>query len=214
MPRRERNRKKTNRQQKEKKNPVHAPFKKIALLGFRGAGKSSIARELSGRWQSRVVSLDREIEEKAGMSIEEIVKAGGWQRFRALEKELLNTISETDEEIILDTGGGIIENADGSTSEEKIDILKTRFFSIYLHVDDDRILRRLQKLAENSSRPPLPGGREGLKEALQRRKPAYHEAASAVVEISDVHPPDAAERIYQLLKNRTEAGRKNQSQHE
>lgn len=178
-----------------------APKPRLALIGFRGIGKSAIARRLSEFWNLPLVSLDDEIERHAGMRIEEIVKLHGWQHFRDFEYEELKRASAM-EQVLLDCGGGVVEEADGKRSERKMSLLKENFFCIYIAASEEKLLQRLRTLARSASRPNLSGkdSPESLLEIFHRREPLYLELAHAVVDVSDTSIAESAFRITQLFK--------------
>ncbi len=197
------NRHKKRRRKKSVKRAAPVPLKQsIALVGFRGVGKSTIAQYLAELRPARVVSLDDEIQRDIGMSIEDFVKREGWPAFRSLELRKLQELSSLNEVIILDTGGGIVEDAAGNMSQEKIDVLKRGFFCIYLSMPDDLLVRRLRSARKTASRPALPGGDAALMDILARRKPMYLRVADAVVDVSDVTPMESAARISRIIHNR------------
>ena len=185
----------------ESSSRILAPeHQKIALIGFRGVGKSLISQRLATSWNTTHISLDESITRKAGQSISEFVKASGWDAFRALELEVLKEISESIPQLVLDTGGGVVEGPEKNKSQEKIDILKRCFFCIYLYMDDDKLLERLKSSSGNAYRPSIAGSDAELKEVLRRRKPWYQEAADAIIDVSDVSVSEAAERVAQILR--------------
>ncbi len=179
-----------------------APSKpRIALIGFRGVGKSAIARRLSEVWNMPLLSLDDEIERRAGARIEDIVKTSGWQHFRDLEYEELARAA-TMEKVLLDCGGGIVEEADGSRSERKIALLRQNFFCVYISASEEKLLSRLKNLTRNASRPALSAADspESLIEIFRRREPLYLELAHTVVDVSDTNVAESAFRITQMFK--------------
>ncbi|MBN8221191.1 MAG: shikimate kinase [Spirochaetes bacterium] len=181
---------------------IHPPKKpRIALIGFRGVGKSAIARRLAEYWQIPLLSLDEKIERDEGMRIEEIVRSRGWQYFRDREYAALATAAETDR-LLLDCGGGIVEEAEGLRSDRKMQILKEKFFCIYIAVNEEKMLYRLQNLARNASRPDLSpaDSPQNLLEVFKRREPLYLEIAHTVVDISDTNIAESALRITQMFK--------------
>src|SRR5437764_3958660 len=84
----------------------------IALLGLRGAGKTTIGRRLARRLRVPFVELDRRIEEAAGLSLADIFALHGEQYYRRLEKEALGRILEDGRALVLATGGGIVTRPD------------------------------------------------------------------------------------------------------
>ncbi|MCS6971945.1 MAG: shikimate kinase [Leptospiraceae bacterium] len=193
-----RRRKKSSAKKTQWRVPQHP---RIALIGFRGIGKTAIARRLAELWQMPLCSLDEQIEKKQQLTIEQIVQNQGWPYFRELEyQELL--AATTQEKLLLDCGGGIVEEADGSRSERKLALLRDHFFCIYITASEDKILQRLQNLARNASRPALPqsDSPEALLQVFRRREPWYLEVADAVVDVSDTIVPESVQRIAQLFK--------------
>jgi len=181
---------------------INAPAKpRLALIGFRGVGKSAIARRLAEFWNIPLLSLDDEIERNAGMKIEQIVHQQGWSAFRDLEYAALQKAA-ANEHLLLDCGGGIVEEADGSRSERKIALLRERFFCIYIAVSEEKMRYRLSSLNRNASRPDLSGADspEMLLEVFRRREPLYLELAHTVVDVSDTNIGESALRITQMFK--------------
>lgn len=184
---------------RQKIQPPRKP--RIALIGFRGVGKSAIARRLSEHWQMPLVSLDETIERHAGMKIEDIVKAQGWAHFRDLEHKELAQAAALDR-VLLDCGGGIVEEADGSPSERKLQILSAAFFCIYISTSEEKLTQRLKNLSRNASRPDLPSADtpESLMAIFRRREPLYLRVAHMVVDVSDTNIAESAFRITQMFK--------------
>jgi len=179
-----------------------APSKpRIALIGFRGVGKSAIARRLSETWDMPLLSLDEQIERQAGARIEDIVKASGWQHFRDLEYTELSRAASHDR-VLLDCGGGIVEEGDGSRSDRKMELLRQHFFCIYISASEEKLLSRLKSLVRSASRPALSAtdSPESLIEIFRRREPLYLELAHAVVDVSDTNVTESAFRITQMFK--------------
>jgi len=181
---------------------ISAPSKpRLALIGFRGVGKSAIARRLAEFWKIPLLSLDDQIERNAGMKIDQIVQQQGWPAFRDLEFAALQNAAAS-ERLLLDCGGGIVEEADGSRSERKLALLRERFFCIYIAVSEEKMRYRLANLARNASRPDLNGADspEKLLEVFRRREPLYLDLAHTVVDVSDTNIGESALRITQMFK--------------
>ena len=79
----------------------------IVLIGYRGTGKTSVGKLLAGRLGRQLVSTDAEVIRRAALSVPEIVKQFGWDRFRDLESEVCLELGGKDR-LIIDTGGGVI----------------------------------------------------------------------------------------------------------
>ncbi|MDH5720027.1 MAG: shikimate kinase [Spirochaetia bacterium] len=174
--------------------------KKIAIIGFRGIGKTSISKILSEAWGIPLISLDDYIEEQEKMTIEEIVKKKGWNYFRKLELRYLEDIAKDEKACLLDTGGGIVEGEDFDFSDEKTKILRENYFIVYIHMETEKIIDRISKLNYNSQRPKISSSEEQLLEIIKRRKPWYQKIAHAIVDITDTKISESAQRVIELLK--------------
>jgi shikimate kinase len=79
---------------------------RLALTGFMGVGKSSVARHLEHMTGCPRIDLDAMVEQSAGKAISEIIEAGGEERFREIEAEALAKVIESNQGCILSLGGG------------------------------------------------------------------------------------------------------------
>lgn len=174
-------------------------YQKIALVGFRGVGKSTLANRLTKHWQVKHYSLDKAIEQQELASISEIVARHGWNYFRALEAKLLKHYADLEENLLLDTGGGIVEGLNQKKSEEKIDTLKNRYFCIYLYINSDTVLKRLGRAAKTEHRPDISRSEKELRQVFERRKTWFKEVARAIVDVSDVGIDEATQRVVKII---------------
>src|ERR1700749_1814974 len=86
----------------------HASFCGIALIGLRGAGKSTLGKILAKRIGWNFVELNKEIEAQNGLSVAEIIALYGQEGFRRMEQAALNQLLARKELMVLATGGGIV----------------------------------------------------------------------------------------------------------
>ena len=158
----------------------------IAVIGFRGTGKSTISRLLSRRFDKKLISTDEEIEKKARMGIDKYVKKFGWERFREIETEVVEYISDFDE-CVFDTGGGIVMR------NENIKNLKKGSLIVLLTADIKTLTERLKK----SKRPALTKKDylEEIKDVLQEREQRYKNAADYTIDTSRLNPEEACDLI-------------------
>lgn len=84
--------------------------KPIALIGFMGSGKSSVAKLLSEHTGIKSVDTDKEIVQRTKQTVSEIINTQGEKAFRDLEAKVLSSLVE-EKKLIIATGGGCIESA-------------------------------------------------------------------------------------------------------
>lgn len=113
-------------------------FRRIVLIGYRGAGKSTIGRLLQKKLEWEYISTDEQIEKLEEKTIGEIVEKNGWNYFRKLEESVIKKM-ELSQNIVIDTGGGIVE------SKENILKLKSASLMVWIDAQIEDIVERLQK---------------------------------------------------------------------
>jgi shikimate kinase len=165
----------------------------IALIGYRGTGKTVVGELVAERLQMKCIAMDARIVEKAGMSIPDVVEKHGWPKFRDMESEVARELAKLDN-IIIDTGGGIIERS------ENIDVLQANSLIIWLKASVAAIVSRIH---EGTERPSLTGGKsftEEVAEVLERRVPKYTSAAQYEVDTDQLTPGQVADRVIEIWK--------------
>ena len=162
----------------------------LYLIGMMGSGKTSTGRPLAERLGYGFVDADAVIEQAAGCSIAEMFQRDGEPEFRALEKQVLNSISQR-HSLVVATGGGVV------TQKENWGLLHSGIV-IWLDVIQEQLLKRLQ--ADRTVRPLLQTAdpEVALNDLLAERKGLYAEADLTVV-INDEPPEAVADGIVQLL---------------
>ena len=166
---------------------------KIVLIGYRGTGKSVVGKLVAERLRIKCIAMDEKIVQKAGMSIPDIVENHGWTIFRDMESEVAKELAKFDN-IIIDTGGGIIERP------ENIKALKRNSLIVWLKASVNTIVSRIQGGAE---RPSLTGGKsftEEVAEVLEQRNPKYRNAAQYGIDTDRLTPEQVADRVIEIWK--------------
>jgi shikimate kinase len=166
---------------------------KIVLIGYRGTGKSVVGELVAERLRIKCIAMDEKIVQKAGMSIPDIVENHGWTIFRDMESEVAKELAKFDN-IIIDTGGGIIERP------ENIKALKRNSLIVWLKASVGTIVSRIQGGTE---RPSLTGGKsftEEVAEVLEQRNPKYRNAAQYGIDTDRLTPEQVADRIIEIWK--------------
>lgn len=137
----------------------------LVLIGFMGAGKSTVAAELGCSCHLPVIDLDREIERMSGRTIPEIFENSGEESFRQSETEVLRGLLDQ-VPLILATGGGVVGRP------ENWPLLRQLGRVVYLRVSWETVLDRI---GAGKGRP-LAGDRERLRTLYEQRLPLYEQA--------------------------------------
>lgn len=142
---------------------------RIALVGFMGTGKSSVARLVALELDYKFLDTDKLIEQQEGMDIPQIFNRYGEEYFRRRESKVLQDVIEGEERLVLSTGGGLVISA----ANRKL--LKEHTLPVLLEASPRVIYKRVK----NSDRPLLKMG-EGkvltkIKELLAERRRYYHQ---------------------------------------
>lgn len=124
------------------------PVMKIYLIGMPGSGKSTLGNKLALHLGVRYIDLDKEIEAEMGMSIPEIFKSHGENKFRVIESEILRKLSHNIPAFVMSTGGG------APCYHKGIHYMNQIGLTVYLNVSIDELERRLKISKEE--RPLLP----------------------------------------------------------
>ena len=153
------------------------------LLGFMGAGKSTIARGLDPDF----VDMDALLEDRLGMPIARFFEEKGEAAFRQLEEEVLADLLKTDK--VISTGGGIV------ISPRNRALLKQNPDNIYLKADFETLYQRI--LADKDNQRPLflKNSKEGLVAIFKERQAWYEEVASKVIDVSKLSPEEIIEEL-------------------
>jgi XRE family aerobic/anaerobic benzoate catabolism transcriptional regulator len=144
--------------------------KRVALIGLRGAGKSTLGLRLSEEMNVPFIELDREIEKDTGMPLGEIFSLYGQTGYRAIEKRLLERVLREHEHAILSVGGGVV------SEKETYDYLLANCYTIWIKARPEEYMARV--IAQGDLR--LMGGSnqamEDLRRILEAREPLYRKA--------------------------------------
>lgn len=144
--------------------------RRIAVMGLRGAGKSTLGRMLAEHYQIPFVQLVTEVEHLAGMGVSEIFSLSGQAGYRRLEEKALIESLRRHDSCIIETGGSIV-------SEPKLlNLLLTSCFVVWIKASPEEHMRRV--IEEGDLRPMAQNedAMSDLRRILQEREPYYAKA--------------------------------------
>ena len=151
---------------------------RVAMIGLRGAGKSTLGAQLATERGVPFIELDREIEREAGTSMNEILLLHGQAGYRRYERRALLRIAEEHPDgVVMTTGGSIV------SERETFDLLQSRFYCVWLKASPEEHMARV--VAQGDMRPFDSGGAnsqalEDLRRILASREALYARADAVV----------------------------------
>lgn len=145
-------------------------IKRIALIGLRGAGKSTLGAKLAKALGAPFVELDREVEREAGTSLSEIFLLYGQSGYRRYERRCLERVLEKNDRAVIATGGSIV--SEPGTYE----LLLSACFTVWLKAEPEEHMARV--IAQGDTRPMAGNDQamEDLRRILEGRAVLYRQA--------------------------------------
>jgi XRE family aerobic/anaerobic benzoate catabolism transcriptional regulator len=165
----------------------------VALIGLRGAGKSTLGAKLAKRLGVSFIELDREIEREAGTSLNEIFLLYGQGGYRRYERRCLENLISHEEGAVIATGGSIV------SEPSTFDLLRSTCFTVWLKATPEEHMSRV--VAQGDFRP-MAGSSEAmsdLKRILDARDALYRRA-DAVVDTSGRGIQQSVTDLLRLIK--------------
>ena len=147
---------------------------RVALIGLRGAGKTTLGQRAAQSLDVPFVELDREIERASGMELSEIFATHGQAMFRRFERQCLETIVKRFDRVVIAAGGSLV------TEPTTYDLLLSTCFVVWLRATPEEHMRRV--LDQGDLRPMADGPQamDDLKAILESRTPLYARANAIV----------------------------------
>jgi shikimate kinase len=146
----------------------------LALVGMPGCGKSTVGRHLARQLGLRFFDSDHEIEARIGMPIRDFFAAEGEDRFRDVEQDVIDDLTQQPGTVLATGGGAVLRPSNR-------DALHSRAHVFYLRSTPEELFRRLR---HDTQRPLLQVAdpQRRLRELYRERDPLYRRTAHFVVE--------------------------------
>jgi XRE family aerobic/anaerobic benzoate catabolism transcriptional regulator len=163
-------------------------FAGIALIGLRGAGKSTLGKLLADKIGWSFVELNKEIERQNGLSVAEIIAMYGQEGFRRMEQAALGHLLSRRELMVLATGGGIV------SEPLTFDLVLSSFYTIWLKAEPEEHMARVRRQGDLRPMADDRSAMQELRTIPRSREPLYARAA-AVVDTAGLTVDQAAVRL-------------------
>ena len=154
-----------DRENRSKKNK-----NKIALIGLRGAGKSTIGKMFHKEFNVPLFEVTNEIEKLGGMNINEVIELGGQGMYRRYEYDIISSIHKNHKNLILLTGGSIV------SEKETYNYLLNNYFTIWIKASPKEHMNRVLKQGDSRPMGSNPRAMEDLNNILNERISLYSKA--------------------------------------
>jgi XRE family aerobic/anaerobic benzoate catabolism transcriptional regulator len=143
---------------------------RVALIGLRGAGKSTLGSRLALENNVPFVELDREIESDTGMPLAEIFSLYGQSGYRAIEKRTLQRVLRESECAVVSVSGGVV------SEKETYDYLLSNCFTVWIKAQPDEHMSRVIAQGDFRAMAGSNQAMEDLRRILEAREPLYRKA--------------------------------------
>lgn len=162
------------------------------LMGFMGAGKTTIGKKLSEDCGCRFIDTDEWIEREQNREISDIFEKDGEEAFRDMETALLKHLLNEKESFVLSIGGGM------PVREENRELLRKLGTVIYLKTSKEEILRRV---SGDTGRPLLQGGslEKKVTALMNAREQIYMETAHRILYTDGKSPWEIRQELLQIF---------------
>jgi XRE family aerobic/anaerobic benzoate catabolism transcriptional regulator len=163
--------------------------RRIALIGLRGGGKSTLGRLLAAQLDLPFIELDREIERMSGASLSEIFDMFGQETFRRAEREALESVLREHRSFVMATGGSIV------TEPGTLELLLSSCFTVWVRAEPKEHMHRVME--QGDMRPMAHSARamEDLVAILRSREPLYAKAAAELTTTGKTPEQNVAELL-------------------
>lgn len=162
---------------------------RIALIGLRGAGKSTLGKRLAKKLKCPFIELNQAIEAEAGMPIAEVFNLYGQAGYRRMERRCLDAVIAAHPRAVIATSGGIVSDASTFAA------LKSHCFTIWLKAAP---AEHMQRVVAQGDMRPMANNRESMADLrrILRAREALYASADAVLDTARQSPDESLDGIY------------------
>ncbi len=141
--------------------------KHVALVGLRGAGKSTLGAALAKSLGKQFIEIDKKIESLAGITLSEIFSLYGQDGYRRFEKACLVDVLNEEEDCVIETGGSVV------THKESYDMILSSCFTVWIKADPEDHVNRVINQGDTRIISSTHRIREDVQQILKNREPLY-----------------------------------------
>ena len=178
----------------DKEQPKKINKNKIALIGLRGAGKTTLGSMFSEEFNMPLYEITNEIEKESGMKVNEIMELGGQSMYRRLEYNAIFNLSKKNKKLIILTGGSMV------SEKQTFDFVLNNFFTIWIKATPKEHMERVIKQGDLRPMASNPKAMDDLNNILKERKNLYSQA-DVILNTKDKDPDTSYKDFKYLIKN-------------
>jgi XRE family transcriptional regulator, aerobic/anaerobic benzoate catabolism transcriptional regulator len=156
---------------------VKLRWSRLALIGLRGAGKSTLGAKIAKEFKAPFVELDSEIEKDAGIPLAEIFSLYGQSGYRRIERRTLERVLQEHERVIISVGGGVV------SERENYEYLLKNCFTIWIKAKPEEHMARVIAQGDFRAMADNDEAMEDLRRILEARE-SFYERADGTVDTS------------------------------
>lgn len=176
-------------------HPKQGRAHRVAMIGLRGAGKSTLGRLAGAKLGLPFLELNDEIERASGMAVTEVMALYGQEGYRHLERDALDRVVGAHHSVVLAVAGGIVSNAD------TFNYLLSNYHTIWLKAEPEEHMARVRGQGDERPMAGSPDAMNVLRQILTSRE-ALYARASAVVNTSGRTRDESLADVLRLIKEK------------
>ncbi len=173
--------------------PSERKANRIALIGLRGAGKSTLGAGLANQLNSPFLELNHEIEQSSGMPVNEVIALYGQEGYRLLEHQAVERIVATHDTLILAVAGGIAAQSD------TFNYLLDHYHTVWLHATPEDHMNRVRAQGDERPMAGNPNAMKELRNILASREEQY-KRADAQLDTSNATEEESLAALLNVVK--------------